>query len=75
MNLDRFDDTGHFALGEGLADFGQVDEHHVAQRVLCVHGDADSGCTAFGRDPFVVLGVLDAHEKTPRGKNNRECRA
>ena len=56
------DDAGDVALGIGAAHFGQVHEHHIAQRVLRMHGDADSGRgAALGLDPFVIGRVLQAH--------------
>jgi hypothetical protein len=59
-----------------LPHFGQVHKHHVAQRVLRVHGDADGGDVAVDVDPFVVFGVLDAHGvllKLRWGANKREA--
>jgi hypothetical protein len=47
-----------------LADFGQVDKHHIAQRILRVVGDADDSGVAVNLQPFVVFGVLD-HEGAP----------
>jgi hypothetical protein len=61
--LDGFDHTGHVFGGKGLAHFGQVDKHHVAQRVLRMVGDAHGGDVAVNAQPFVVGGVLDGHEK------------
>jgi hypothetical protein len=44
------------------ADLGQVDEHHVAQRVLRVVRDADDGgLVVFDVDPLVVGGVHGRH--------------
>ncbi|KAI1696817.1 hypothetical protein Ddc_20123 [Ditylenchus destructor] len=63
--LDRLDHAGHFLGGEALADFRQVDEDHVAQRVLRVDGDAHGGDAVGGVDPLVVGGVLDAHGEAP----------
>src|ERR1700733_10664291 len=43
-------------LGAGLR---QIDENDVAQRSLCVIGNADSRGLAIGLDPFVFFGVFE----------------
>ena len=44
------------------ADIGQLDEHHVAELVLGVVGDADGGDVIVDADPFVVPGeALGGH--------------
>ena len=56
------DHTGHLALLERAADGRQVDEHHVAQRVLRMVGDAHGGgLVVFDIDPLVVGGVHGRH--------------
>jgi len=46
----------------GLAHLGQIDEHHVAQCVLRVRGDADyGGLRVAGVDPLVLARKLDVH--------------
>jgi hypothetical protein len=70
--LHRLDHAGDVALGEGLADGGQVDEDDVAERVLRMLGDADGGRAGLVEaDPLVVGGVLDGHSLAP-GKDRGE---
>jgi hypothetical protein len=67
--LDRLDHAGDFALLERRADGGQIDEDHVAQRVLRVVGDADGGgLVVFDVDPLVVVRVHRRHGCAPLGR-------
>src|SRR6218665_6509 len=70
--LHGFDHAGDFALRKMPADFGQVDEHHVAERILGVHGDADHGGSGVGGiDPFMVFGKFDGHRRLSGRKRKK----
>jgi hypothetical protein len=56
------DDAGDLALLQRLAHAGQVDEDHVAERLLRMQRDADDcGLVVFDVDQFVVGGELGGH--------------
>src|SRR5690606_4349006 len=54
--LDALDDGEVIAGLHGLADFRNLDEHHVAELLGGVGGDADGGDVALKGDPLVILG-------------------
>ena len=56
--FDGFDHAGGFFLGNGLADGRQIHKDDIAQRFLCVEGDADAGVITVNLDPDMVFGVL-----------------
>ena len=56
--LHRFHRAKSLAGGDLGAGLGQIDENDVAQRILSIAGDADSGILAVGFDPLVLFGVL-----------------
>ena len=55
----RLNHTGLFLSGKVRADFGQLDEHDVAQQLLRVVGNADGNRTVvFKAQPFVAGNVF-----------------
>ncbi len=51
---------------------GQVDEHHVAERVLGVVGDPDADVAALDTDPLVVGGVAEVVGDLHRARRLQE---
>ena len=66
--LDGLNVAERFTGGDLIALGGQVDEDHIAQRVLGKIGDADDGSVAVHLDPLVGLGILqfsrDVHDRS-----------
>src|SRR5690606_38945867 len=63
--LDRFDHRRLLAFGEYGTRLGDLDEDDVAELRLCVVGDADGGGVAVDLDPFVLLGEIARHRRSP----------
>src|SRR5689334_7667842 len=58
--LHRLDDADRLALGDLAAGLRRLDEHHVAQLLLRVIGDADAhGAVRFAAHPLVAFGVAE----------------
>ena len=60
-------------MGNGLADGRQIHKDDIAQRFLCVEGDADAGVITVNLDPDMVFGVL-GHGFFPSKKQGVESR-
>ena len=63
--LHALDHARLVALAEGGADLGQLDEHHVAQLLLGMVGDADRDDVAIDPHPLVLLGEEGRHQGSP----------